>query len=134
MRSPMLMLTLLTASAAFALGAGTTSVTIDCPTVSSGSASDALGFVVTVGEPAIGGAANGQFRMHLGFLGCVGFDTMSQVCPWDLDGGGAVNITDFLALLQAWGSDPGGPPDFDSDGDVGITDFLDLLAHWGACP
>jgi hypothetical protein len=55
-------------------------------------------------------------------------------CPWDLDESGTVDITDFLALLAAWGSDPGGPPDFDNDGSVGITDFLALLANWGNCP
>ncbi len=56
-----------------------------------------------------------------------------QGCPWDLDGDGAVGISDFLALLGLWGTDPGGPPDFDGDGDVGIEDFLDLLAQWGLC-
>jgi predicted outer membrane repeat protein len=55
-------------------------------------------------------------------------------CPWDLDGDGAVGVTDFLDLLALWGSDPGGPPDFDGDGEVGITDFLILLANWGPCP
>ena len=55
-------------------------------------------------------------------------------CPWDLDSTGTVGITDFLALLAAWGTDPGGPPDFDGDGTVGIVDFLELLAHWGPCP
>lgn len=55
-------------------------------------------------------------------------------CPWDLDRSGAVETTDFLALLAAWGSDPGGPPDFDNDGSVGVTDFLALLANWGPCP
>lgn len=55
-------------------------------------------------------------------------------CVWDLDGGGDVGITDFLALLMAWGTDPGGPPDFDGDGTVGIVDFLSLLANWGPCP
>jgi hypothetical protein len=54
-------------------------------------------------------------------------------CPWDLDGDGDVGITDFLELLGAWGTDPGGPPDFDGGG-VGITDFLELLANWGPCP
>jgi len=53
-------------------------------------------------------------------------------CPWDLDCDGNVGIVDFLALLEAWGTDPGGPPDFNGDG-VGITDFLELLAHWGPC-
>jgi predicted outer membrane repeat protein len=55
-------------------------------------------------------------------------------CPWDLDCDANVGITDFLALLGAWGTDPGGPPDFDGDGDVGINDFLELLGNWGPCP
>ncbi|MCH8151057.1 MAG: FG-GAP repeat protein [Planctomycetes bacterium] len=55
-------------------------------------------------------------------------------CPWDLDGTGGVGILDLLALLAAWGTDPGGPPDFDGDGTVGILDLLTLLANWGPCP
>ena len=54
-------------------------------------------------------------------------------CPWDLDGTGSVGILDLLALLAAWGTDPGGPPDFDGDGSVGILDLLTLLANWGSC-
>ncbi len=54
-------------------------------------------------------------------------------CPWDLDENGLVDTADFLALLAAWGTDPGGPPDFDGNGDVDVTDFLDLLANWGPC-
>ncbi|MHC4218551.1 MAG: FG-GAP repeat domain-containing protein [Planctomycetota bacterium] len=60
--------------------------------------------------------------------GCEGY------CPWDLDESGDVGVTDFLQLLAAWGTDPGGPPDFDGDGDVGVNDFLILLANWGPCP
>jgi hypothetical protein len=52
-------------------------------------------------------------------------------CPWDLNGDNNVAIFDFLALLQAWGTDTCGPPDFDGDGTVAVVDFLDLLAHWG---
>ncbi len=58
-------------------------------------------------------------------------DQCGNDCPWDLDGDDSVGIVDFLALLQAWDTDPCGPPDFDGDGSVGIVDFLDLLAHWG---
>ncbi len=58
----------------------------------------------------------------------------ASVCPWDLDGTGSVGILDLLALLAAWGTDPGGPPDFDGDGTVGILDLLTLLANWGPCP
>ena len=41
-------------------------------------------------------------------------------CPADLDGDGTVGITDFLALLGAWGTDPGGPPDLDGDGQLAL--------------
>ncbi len=58
---------------------------------------------------------------------------IGTVCPGDIDGDGEVGITDFLALLAAWGPNPGHPADLDGDGTVGITDFLALLANWGAC-
>jgi hypothetical protein len=53
---------------------------------------------------------------------------------WDLDGDGTVDTPDLLELLDAWGTDPGGPPDFDGDGIVATSDLLELLANWGACP
>ncbi|MCZ6542375.1 MAG: FG-GAP repeat protein, partial [Planctomycetota bacterium] len=62
------------------------------------------------------------------------FDLAACLCPADLDGDGTVGILDLLALLAAWGTDPGGPPDFDNDGTVGILDLLTLLAIWGPCP
>ena len=55
-------------------------------------------------------------------------------CPWDLNGSGDVGILDLLALLAAWGPNPGHPADFDNSGTVGILDLLTLLANWGACP
>jgi len=55
-------------------------------------------------------------------------------CDWDLDGDSTVNVVDFLDLLAAWGTDPGGPPDFDGSGNVDVADFLQMLAHWGPCP
>ncbi len=54
-------------------------------------------------------------------------------CPADLDGDGVVGILDLLALLAAWGPNPGDPADFDGDGTVGILDLLTLLANWGPC-
>ena len=61
------------------------------------------------------------------------YEFQPAFCPWDLDDNGSVGILDLLALLAAWGSDPGGPPDFDGDGTVGILDLLTLLANWGPC-
>jgi hypothetical protein len=55
-------------------------------------------------------------------------------CPGDLDGDGEVGVTDFLAMLAAWGPNPGHPADLNGDGEVNVTDFLELLAVWGPCP
>ncbi len=63
-----------------------------------------------------------------------GISPCETSCAWDLDGSGDVGILDLLALLAAWGPNPGDPADFDGDGTVGILDLLTLLANWGACP
>ena len=62
------------------------------------------------------------------------FDVAACGCVADLNDDGSVGILDLLALLAAWGSDPGGPPDFDGDANVGILDLLRLVAAWGPCP
>ncbi len=54
-------------------------------------------------------------------------------CLADVDGNGAVDVIDLLAMLGAWGTDPGGPPDLDGDGNVGVIDLLALLTAWGPC-
>ena len=51
--------------------------------------------------------------------------------PGDVDGNGAVNTADLLALLGAWGPCNGCPADIDGDGAVGTADLLVLLANWG---
>jgi Dockerin type I domain len=58
----------------------------------------------------------------------------AAACPWDVDSSGSVDVTDFLALLAAWGPNPGNPADFNGDNVVDVTDFLALLANWGGCP
>ena len=57
-----------------------------------------------------------------------------NACPWDLDGGGSVGLSDLLELLAAWGPNAGHPADFDGNGTVGLSDLLELLANWGPCP
>ena len=67
---------------------------------------------------------------------CIGGE---EDCPapstcLDLDGDNVVGTSDLLALLGAWGTNPGGPPDYDGNGSVGTEDLLALLAEWGTCP
>lgn len=67
--------------------------------------------------------------------GIDGFTISSLLCedsnPADVNGDGAVNITDLLQLLAAWGPCGGCPEDTDGDGEVGIVDLLLVLAAWG---
>ncbi|MHC4217480.1 MAG: right-handed parallel beta-helix repeat-containing protein [Planctomycetota bacterium] len=60
-------------------------------------------------------------------------DPVDEVLRADIDGDGAVGVSDFLALLSAWGPCPDSCclEDVDLDGVVGLIDFLVLLAHWG---
>ena len=57
----------------------------------------------------------------------------ASACPADLDGSGAVDFGDVLAVLAAWGN-KGGPEDLDESGFVDFADLLIVLAAWGACP
>ena len=66
-------------------------------------------------------------------VGGVNFVGCPSPCPWDLDGTGGVGILDLLALLAAWGPNPGDPADFNGDGRVDIFDLLTLIANWGPC-
>jgi WD40 repeat protein len=54
-------------------------------------------------------------------------------CPADLDGDGSVATADLLALLGAWGKNPGHPADLDGDGSVSTSDLLEMLGSWGPC-
>jgi len=95
-----------------------------------------VGFLTTAGDPPTDTIVFDGEVANLDVTGMLSgaVVTVLPCCPPDLDGDCIVGIVDFLALLAAWGTDPGGPPDLDGDGDVGIVDFLMLLAAWGPCP
>ncbi len=57
----------------------------------------------------------------------------SAPCPADLDGNGAVGVSDILSLIDAWG-EQGGPADIDNSGTVGVGDLLAMVDAWGNCP
>ncbi|MHC4785845.1 MAG: hypothetical protein ACYTE6_07750, partial [Planctomycetota bacterium] len=54
-------------------------------------------------------------------------------CPADVNGDRDVDVSDFLAILAAWGQS-GVPEDVNRDDIVSVLDFLQLLAEWGPCP
>lgn len=51
--------------------------------------------------------------------------------PADFDCSGAVDVTDLLQLLGAWGPCPGCLEDLNGDGIVNVSDLLQLLSRWG---
>jgi hypothetical protein len=58
-------------------------------------------------------------------------------CPGDVDGSGAVDVRDVVAVLAGWGPCPKSgpcPSDLDGDGVVGERDLLTVLTSWGPCP
>ncbi len=80
----------------------------------------------------------GAYQEQFGGGGIDGLILRLDLCPVDIDDDGIIGITDFLALLAAWGACPDPCPpscraDFDGDCVVGILDFLQLLGDWGPC-
>ena len=90
-------------------------------------------FVADV-QPAEGEVTLGLFRPGTPEVVSAMVSVPGSLCSADLDGDGSVGILDWLALLAAWGPNPGHPADFDGDDNVGILDLLILLANWGPCP
>jgi hypothetical protein len=64
--------------------------------------------------------------------GC-GDDACAEACDSDIDGNGAVEANDLLALIAAWGCTTCDAEDVDGDGLVGTNDILTLIAAWGNC-
>ncbi len=76
------------------------------------------------------------FVRGYGVVDALAASQVTPPSPGDVDGDGVVGITDFLALLAAWGPCPDPCPphcfaDVNTDCTVGINDFLTLLANWG---
>lgn len=59
-------------------------------------------------------------------------------CPADINGDAVVNVSDLLAVINAWGPCQPPPPDcaadINGDGVVNVSDLLAVINAWGACP
>ncbi len=100
---------------------------------------DQFGFAVSIhaGTAVVGAnnhAPGGSGYVFSGLDNGIPDTCEEDKCPWDLNDSGSVGVSDFLLILAAWGTDPGGPPDFDGNGIVGISDLLVALSNWGPCP
>ena len=61
-----------------------------------------------------------------------------EVCNADIDGNGAVNVTDLLAVIAEWETNcnigNGCSADTDGNGTVNVVDLLAVIDGWGNCP
>jgi len=53
-------------------------------------------------------------------------------CPADVTDDSIVNVSDLLAVIDAWGTS-GGAADITGDGTVNVNDLLEVVGNWGAC-
>lgn len=54
-------------------------------------------------------------------------------CPADVDGSGAVDVLDLVAVITAWGSTNDPVADINDDGFVDVADLTAVIVNWGAC-
>ncbi len=69
------------------------------------------------------------------------YERPGPCCLGDINIDGAVNVTDLLAVIGAWGACPAAPatcpaditPSPCGDGQVNVSDLLAVIGTWGAC-
>jgi hypothetical protein len=59
-------------------------------------------------------------------------DCGNSICLGDVNMDNLVDISDLLAIIDAWGSDDQSA-DIDGDGSVTVKDLLILVGNWGSC-
>ena len=126
---------LLALPAAATTASGPPSFTVDWWTVDGGGgASSGADFTVTstIGQPDAGVSTGGTWTLSGGFW--AGGAVSVPPCPEDLDGSGAVDFGDVLAVLSTFGACPGCPEDLDGNDTVDFADLLVVLSTFGPCP
>lgn len=65
-------------------------------------------------------------------------DSCEPTCTGDLNGGGSVEVTDLLGVINGWGECPASPApcnaDINLDEQVDVLDLLMVINFWGGCP
>ena len=75
-----------------------------------------------------------QPHCDMGMTGVIIVEEPPNPCPADVDGDGAVDVNDVLAVIGDWGPCPGCGTDTNGDGVVDVNDILYVIAAWGPCP
>ena len=57
-------------------------------------------------------------------------DCGNPAVPGDVNGDGLANVSDILAIMDAWGTCDGCPADLNNDGIVNVSDLLIVIANW----
>jgi hypothetical protein len=90
----------------------------------------------TMGQPDAGGPlVAGEFSLVGGFW--AGPGEVGLPCSGDVNGSGAVDVDDLIAVVLAWGCvNPPGPCPADANGDgmVNVDDLIAVILAWGPCP
>ena len=58
-------------------------------------------------------------------------DCGDPTVPGDVNGDGIVNVSDILAVMDAWGPCDGCSADLNNDGIVDVVDLLEVVGNWG---
>jgi hypothetical protein len=58
------------------------------------------------------------------------FKVLDEVSPGDVDGNGVVDVSDLLAVINAWGPCSSCGEDLDHNGMVDVSDLLIVIANW----
>lgn len=96
----------------------------------------------TIGQPDAGSMSGGSFELLGGFWR--GDAAPVPTCPADIapqGGDGLVNVSDLLAVINAWGDCPAPPSPCPADfvppggnGVVNVSELLGVINNWGVCP
>lgn len=57
-----------------------------------------------------------------------------QTCLGDLNGDNTLDVSEILAMIDAWGPCENCAADIDNDGVVNVNDLLYIVGNWGPCP
>ncbi len=83
-------------------------------------------FTIEVSDEDLPGESSGT----LGVTFNITVEPADEPCIGDVDGNGAVDVGDLLALLDVWGTDDA-DADITDDGVVNIDDLLMVISDWG---